>query len=159
MCASTVQQWLSKHQKYYFLASSFCCLICKTYLMVKIRQKIGVKSVKTPLHRHKKCLAPSYGLLLQDSNLQRSWKLIWCEKPAGAGERKGRHEGRQLPSPMTMWLDVKPDLHEFGRRLMLPLLGRKRDICWYLCCGIIFSYHVLKAFFATSRVCKFVSES
>ena len=47
-----------------FLISRFYCLICKTYLIVKIRGEMYLKvnsSVKTQLHGYNRLLAPPYG--------------------------------------------------------------------------------------------------
>ena len=49
---------LSSHQKYFFLVSGFRLLMCKTYLIFKIRWKHNLKktlgwSVKTLLHGHR----------------------------------------------------------------------------------------------------------
>ena len=54
---------LSKHQKYFFLVTGFLRLICKAYLIFKIRGKFDLKihrSVRMPLHEHKG--VPLYGL-------------------------------------------------------------------------------------------------
>ena len=47
---------LSKNQKYFFLVSGFLRLICKAYLIFKIRGKFDLiihRSVRTPLREHK----------------------------------------------------------------------------------------------------------
>ena len=64
---------LSKHQKYFCFVTGFWWLICKTYLIFKIRGKTYLKinwSVKTSLYRrHKGAACSELSAPVQDEEI------------------------------------------------------------------------------------------
>lgn len=72
---------LSKHQKYFFLVSSFWWLICKTYFIFKICGKTYLKinwPVKTSLYRHKAATCSALGAPVKDDEINTAKVVVFC---------------------------------------------------------------------------------